>query len=297
MSRFVLSTWNCFGAAQNLVSFVRWRGAPDSHRFDSPNLTEVVEEADVVCMQEVFLTEAEAFFSRLSHGHKRRDHNATTLWPLTFGGSGLGIASRFAIKAHGVHPFSRPHTGAERFARKGMLHAHLVVDEVDNIEIDVITTHLQSGYYGRAAHVRRRQVDQLRELVATRSLKERATIICGDLNIDGLSEAKSRAEYDNLRNMLDEFADLGAHEDRPTFHPEPGVNDLAHRFEASSPPQRIDYVLFRPGSSGDVRPTHCELSLNETLSGTDGTFPSDHFGLKATFEIGPVTDRAERPSR
>ncbi|MBK6513995.1 MAG: endonuclease/exonuclease/phosphatase family protein [Polyangiaceae bacterium] len=123
MRSFVLKTWNCFGAAQSLSAFVRWEGAPDGHRFSLREVETAAERADILCLQELFLSEAERFFDRLPHEHKVRDTNGSTWWPLTFGGSGLGIASRLPIVASRIQPFGRPQSGAERFARKGMLHA------------------------------------------------------------------------------------------------------------------------------------------------------------------------------
>src|SRR5262245_47116223 len=123
MTSFALKTWNCFGAAQDARALLRWRGIPDAHRLSHPEVVAAVRSSDIVCMQELFLSEAEAFFDGLEHEHKTRDHNRNTYWPLTVGGSGLGLASRFRIVRGGLRPFDRPQAGAERFARKGMLHA------------------------------------------------------------------------------------------------------------------------------------------------------------------------------
>ena len=35
---FTLQTWNCFGAAQGPISFLSWRGVPDSHRLTHPEV-------------------------------------------------------------------------------------------------------------------------------------------------------------------------------------------------------------------------------------------------------------------
>ena len=284
MSAFVVSTWNCFGAAQSLGAFLRWRGAPDAHRFELEEVARAVEGLDVVCMQEVFLSDAELFFERLSHDHKVRDPNESTLWPLTFGGSGLGLASRFEIADRVVVPFSRPQIGTERFGRKGMIHARL---RVGGAEIDLVTTHMQSGYGARAARVRGRQLAELRALVAERGSVDRGFVVCGDLNIDGLSAVRAAGEYARLSLALDGFDDLGARDDHPTFHPDAAVNALAHRFEAGSPEQRLDYVFFRPPADGHVRALGCELVLHEPIDTPEHgrTFPSDHFGLQARLEV------------
>lgn len=297
MRSFVLKTWNCFGAAQSLSAFVRWEGAPDSHRFSLREVETAAEGADILCLQELFLSEAERFFDRLPHEHKVRDTNGTTWWPLTFGGSGLGIASRLPIVASRIQPFGRPQSGAERFARKGMLHARVTLPGARGLEADVVTTHMQSGYGTGARRVRARQLAELRALLDEVGSAERPFILCGDLNIDGLEPVRAAGEYEALREQLSDFDDLGGPTDDATFHPDPAGNELAHRFEPRGPRQRIDYVLFRaarPSTTGraashEVRPAGCELALHLPFDHPQKgkTFASDHFALRVTFEHGP----------
>jgi endonuclease/exonuclease/phosphatase family metal-dependent hydrolase len=281
VTSFLLKTWNCFGAAQNAQSFLRWRGVPDAHRLLHPHLVSTVKTADVVCVQELFLHDAVSFFDGLDHEHKARDHNANTYWPLTFGGSGLGVASRMPLVSQRVHVFGGPKRGSERFARKGMLHARL---RVAGVELDVVTTHLQSGYDARSRAVRAHQLAELRALVDTVGSDERTFVICGDLNIDGLAPVRG-GEYAAIRAALPGFDDLGAERDLPTFHPDAAINALAHRYEAGSPAQRIDYVLFRPSRRRDVEPDDCELFLHEPLPCEPLTFASDHFGLRVRLHV------------
>ncbi|MBI4955344.1 MAG: endonuclease/exonuclease/phosphatase family protein [Myxococcales bacterium] len=286
--RFIVSTWNCFGAAQTARAWLRWKGSPDAHRFTIPEVVRAVERPDILCMQEIYVSDAELFFDRLSHDHKTRDPNHSTLWPLTFGGSGLGLASRFEIATERVHAFSRPQLGTERFGRKGMLHARLRMPAADGAELDLVTTHMQSGYGRRPERVRGRQLAELRRLVDEVGSPERAFIVCGDLNIDGLSHARAAGEYAALAAALSDFVDLGAPEDRPTFHPDPVVNPLAHRYEKGSPHQRIDYVFFRAPATRLVRAEGCRRVLDQPFHHAERgpTFASDHFALEATFEVG-----------
>lgn len=51
MRRFALKTWNCFGAAQNLVAFFRRRGAPDAHRFALEEVKLAIESVDFASLQ------------------------------------------------------------------------------------------------------------------------------------------------------------------------------------------------------------------------------------------------------
>ena len=241
-------------------------------------------DVDILCMQEVFLLETEAFFDDLPHTHKTRDHNRTSFWPLTVGGSGLGLASRLPIVERALRPFSRPHVGSERFARKGVLHARVLVEQSPRLELDVLTTHLQAGEGQSAAAVRARQLRELREVIDAVGSQDRPFVICGDLNICGLSESRVAGEYHRLREVLSDFDDLGGEQDLPTFHPHPEVNALAHRFQGDAPGQRLDYVMFRPGGTRELVPDRCEVVMTSMLQGHGpATWASDHFALRAVF--------------
>ncbi len=283
MSSVRIASWNCFGAAQSARAFLLREGAPDPHRFHHPDVASALTDADVVCLQELWVRDAEALFHRLPHAHKAKDHNRTEWWPLTIGGSGLGIASRHRIVAHGVRAFSRPHAGAERFARKGMLHARI---EAHGAEFDLVTTHLQSGTSPASRSVRARHARELAAFVREVGDPSRALVVCGDFNIDGLRASRAD-EYAVLRDALSGLEDLGADEDVPTYHPHPEHNLLAHRFDRGAPAQRIDYVFFRAPAAGAVATHAFRRSLDAALDhGTRETHPSDHFALVFDLRLG-----------
>lgn len=287
MRRFSLKTWNCFGAVQDAKSFLISKEPADPHRFTSEALRRAVEGIDIVCMQELFVRRAEAFFDGLTHDHKVRDTNSSTLWPLTFGGSGLGIASRFPIVDRALVSFSRPSVSAERFARKGLLHARVQVGDDEPLEVDVVTTHMQSGYDAKARAVRARQVRELRDLVDRVGAPDRPVVVCGDMNIDGSTGTRGEGEYRVLAEALHDFVDVGADDDRATFHPHPDVNPLAHRFEPG-PRQRIDYVFYRAPRGVGMEVLASAVRFEDALpdSGRLGTFASDHFALEVVFGVG-----------
>ncbi len=295
MPRFTLKTWNCFGAAQTAAAFLFSKEPPDPHRFRDPELKRIVEGVDVVCMQELFVPSAESFFDALTHDHKHRDHNTSTWWPLTFGGSGLGIASRFPIVERAIVPFSRPHVSSERFARKGVLHARVRVLGDQPVDVDVITTHMQSGYDAKARAVRARQLAELGALADRMASADRPVVVCGDMNIDGLESSRAEGEYRALVEVLPGFVDVGAESDHATFHPHPEVNPLAHRFDAGGARQRIDYVFFRGADAVPMRVAESKLRLEKALetSASGVTFASDHFALQVAFEIGELVPRPD----
>lgn len=283
MRQLVLTTWNMFGVAHDLRSFLRWRGIADSSRLTHPSIAAELAEVDIVCMQEVFLGDAEEFFDRLPHPHKHRDSNETRMWPFTVGGSGLALASKHPILDRGLHPFSRPQLSSERFARKGILFARI---DVGDAHVDVITTHMQAGYTVAARRVRERQLREMRDLVDRWSHPENPLIVSGDFNICGLKSDEVSGEYQSLRAHFADFLDVGISENRPTFHPHPEVNSLAHRFEQTAAPQRIDYFLVRvPPTKSGVRVRDSGIRFDQRLevSGSS-TFASDHFGLRVSID-------------
>lgn len=264
---------------------MRGRGVPEAHRLEHPAVASTLQGSDIVCLQEVFLGEACELFDRLAHPHKWRDENRTMWRPLSFGGSGLAVASRHPFGATALRAFEGPNVGAERFARKGMLHARV---QVDGALVDIVTTHLQSGYGDRAETVRARQMDQLREWVDEVGAPERPMIVCGDLNVDGRETARD-AEYATLRRLFAGYHDVGAKTDLVTFYPHPDHNALAHRYEPGRQAQRLDYILVR--SSARSRVASAERVLERRLDGA-ATHASDHFGLRATLTLsGPGPGR------
>jgi endonuclease/exonuclease/phosphatase family metal-dependent hydrolase len=235
-----------------------------------------------LCTQEIWLADVEEFFDGLPHVHKVRDPNASTFWPPTIGGSGLGVASRFPIVTSQTRAFGGRKVHAERLARKGMLHARVRVAE--GIEADLVSTHMQAGYTPDAARVREDQLAQLRAFADEVGSPERPLIVCGDFNVCGLSAVRHE-EYVNVQKHFHGFEDLFMEEDAPTFRPHPEGNALAFRFEPKAPMQRLDYVLFRPPAPGAGVETivhERRIMLHERLpphGGEAETDSSDHDAL------------------
>jgi endonuclease/exonuclease/phosphatase family metal-dependent hydrolase len=287
--RFSLSTWNCFGMARSPLDAITGRRAPEPDRLRHQRVVAECAASGVLCVQELFSRDAEDFFDGLSSPRARtsiRDHNRLHLRSATVRGMGLGIRSHGELLESGRRQF-REGTGWDRLARKGVLHARIALD--DAFELDVFTVHLQAGYDRAAEQVRKTQLSELGEFLAGTMSPKRATIVCGDFNIDGLEPARDRPEYRCLLSTLEGFSDLGATDDHATFDPTPHVNSLAFRSEPDGLRQRLDYVFLKPAASG-THAIECQslsLFLAEPLgSSQDGRhdFASDHFGLVASFE-------------
>jgi endonuclease/exonuclease/phosphatase family metal-dependent hydrolase len=226
------------------------------------------------------LSEAESFFDQLAQPSKLRDDNRSSLRPLAFGGSGLGGATHARIASHGKRAFLPPHVHSERFARKGMMHARV---EIQGAVVDVVTTHMQSGTGLAARVIRKRQLAELRRFVEDTGRSGAPMIVCGDLNIDGLSRG-GRAEYAEIARALPSFVDLGARADDVTYDPE--NNALAKRHAPTEPPQRLDYMFVAdPEHVLEVEAIERVFHVALESSERPRTFASDHYAIKARFKV------------
>ena len=268
---------------------LRRRGPPDAHRFAHPVVRQALHEPDVVCMQELWIADAAELFDGLGHTNKLRDQRGPSLRPLAAGGSGLGMASTLPVLRQEVRTFRAAPIWTDRLALKGMIYARLRVSEDPVRELDLLTTHLQASQRPGSQLVREQQLRELREAVDELGAPTRGFLLCGDLNIDGLRSSRN-GEYEHLTRLFSDFVDLGAPADRATMCPVPRVNDLAFRYWADEPMQRIDYMLFRPPIDDSLVADGCEVVLDGRLPphGGDATFASDHFGLRARLHLNGV---------
>lgn len=277
-SSFSMVSWNCFGAAQTLLAVLRGRGAEAAHRFDHPELYSSLAEVDVLCVQELWLEEAVRAFTKADHlAHRVLAENRWTLWPLTIGGSGLGVASRYPVLLSEFRSYSRPHVGSERFARKGMAHVRVALPS--GLEVDFLTTHLQSGYERNAEVVRARHLAELRQFAEDVGSDDRPMVVAGDLNVNGLSHVRD-LEYKTFSSIFSGYHDVFADDDHVTFHPK--QNRLAAKFEPYASLQRVDYVLVRDrGRTLEVVKKALFLDRDMPAHGGFETVPpSDHYALK-----------------
>ncbi len=283
-TELTIQTWNCFGVAMGPIGVICGRGAPDGHRLTHPDVRQQLEGVDVLCMQELWIAEAVELFEALAFEHKVRDLNDKRWVPLTIGGSGLGIASRWPMVAYQNRAFRERGWGTDRGARKGVLHARLRLAEEPDRQLDLFTTHVQAGFSGQSRRRRARQLAEMGEIIDELSSPDRPLLVCGDLNIDGLARARSE-DYAQVVATFSDLVDLGAAADEPTMCPEVEHNSLAHRYWSAEPLQRLDYLLYRPPSTGWLTVASVERALDRQLSplGGPATYPSDHFAVKARF--------------
>ncbi len=295
--RLRVGTWNCFGMGQGAYDAITSMRAPVPARFQHEEVHAACVAPDILCVQELLSRDAETFFDGLgttTFASRVRDHNRAHWRSVTFRGTGLGIASRAPLLRPGIRHYRPPHVGWDKLARKGTLHVQIDLDRGPTF--DLLNTHLQAGDDDGAVAVRAAQLDELATLVREIGDAGRPFIVCGDFNINGLGAMRASDPYRRLVSALEGFEDLGANADLTTYEPHPETNSLAHAFDPHGPPQRIDYVFFRPTPRAKLRfaPGSLERILDRPLAprpngdapaaASPRAFASDHFGLCATFE-------------
>lgn len=190
-----------------------------------------LEQADVVGLQEAWI------------GARRQIDAPLHLPQEQPGDSGLAYAGRLcgATTLALFHPFTS-RTGIERFKRKGILEAEVLIE---GIPVRVYNTHLQHG--PASDLVRSEQIGQLLELLAAH---QEPAIVMGDFNfyrdspVD--SETIERMGAAGLRDVAEELGQQQA-----TFRFD---NRYAQRSGLEEGRERFDRVYLRDGAEVAVEP-------------------------------------------
>lgn len=285
--KFSVATWNCFGMGQSIIDVITHLRAPFGKRFLAPEVIEECGDANVLCIQEILSRDSQVFFDGLVRQFfpfAVRDNNKFGF--ISLRGSGLGVGTRATQRANRFLPFKSRGISWDKYARKGALYVQL---EYGDRLFDIMTVHLQAGKTVQARAVRAAQLNELKEWVAAFGSPDRPFIVCGDFNIQGLASERHAGEYRILTEALAGFNDLGADSDLATYHPHPEGNPLAHAFEEQSGPMRIDYIFLKPAEkSAPIELSGFRRILDKPLANFGlglAAWASDHYGLKATFEI------------
>lgn len=266
MTQFTILTLNTWGAPYAPQRHQRFKAIADALNQKQP---------DIVQLQEVFMT---AERNRLV-ADLRETYPHHYYFPSAQVGSGLLTLSKFPIVDAHFHRF-RMGGKIERleqgdfYAGKGIgltrlqtpsgivdvynAHAHAQYEHYDDNEYAVYT---QTNLFEAA-----RLINVLSQ--------QNPVILCGDLN--------TRPRQTGYRLIcqvaaLDD-AYVMQHDEHPiTFSP---ANPYVE-----SPPQCLDYILFRAGSSGKLTAERCELALTERIQADGATAYADHYAVEATFQL------------
>lgn len=273
-----------------------WNGEYKEERMEM-FVEEYSKEYDVISMQEVFgswswrrerLIEMfyERGFTHFAHmSDAPREHFHCSKFgclkgeaPYLSTDSGILIVSRYPI--HSTHEmiFSRKQW-SDSMARKGVLHVRLNVTE--SVQIDVFTTHLQSGSKPSSEEIRDAQLQEMSQFIAEHASSESTvTVVNGDFNMNGMDEDEyerllrgltSRMAKATLYNVIEEMT-------APTSYGHSNIFEL----KRSDSSEYIDYMfLFNPRrctvETAGVRPF--------PVTGEKFVRLSDHDGVECTLKI------------
>jgi endonuclease/exonuclease/phosphatase family metal-dependent hydrolase len=246
--------------------------------------------ADVVALQEVWPPRVAEVLARRFHGlgyaHVMPGARRTRARVL---GDGLMILSRHPLRESGRLRFSRSSAWFEALVGKGALAADVALPGGDVLRL--VTAHLgvvrfdprRGAYRESDARTRRAQVEELAEWMEGLPGAPRHLVLAGDLNVaERLPEegTEAPAPAPDYRHLLERLPLSDAYREHdpqgPGFTFDPASNPHAARGRLRGlPGQRIDYVLYRPGTG--LRTQAAAIALQ------DSPPLSDHYGLLVDF--------------
>lgn len=186
--------------------------------------------------------------------------------------SGIRILSKYPILRTSKIEFCRC-KGDDCLSRKGVVFA--LIQMPDGKRLNLIGTHLNAR---GGDPIRVDQLAQIRDLIQREADPDAPLILAGDLNFTPGSQPYAWLESELA--LADSWA-------RTHSASEPGytydafenayARDYAIRTHFPLTRERIDYILYRNGGNGTLRPEASRLILNER------PWYSDHYGLSTTF--------------
>ncbi|MDC8756909.1 sphingomyelin phosphodiesterase [Janthinobacterium fluminis] len=207
--------------------------------------------------------------------------------------SGLMVLSRYPIK-DAIFVSYADYAEDDRLADKGV--ALVKIARADKCIYNILATHMQAAYEHMDDHadVRRVQLRQIKQLIDDKATKDfvtdarAATIVCGDLNIQGA--LPSRQEWDDVfaNGSSVPFFTTTTRDAWPLFMAPGkwGLNDpcITNREIQKGRASRLDYVLLKDPADPMLEPVerprfavHRMFLVNPGLS--------DHIGLAAEINL------------
>lgn len=261
MTHFTVLTLNAWGAPYARQRHQRYKALAGALKQKQP---------DVVLLQEVFMTaERKRLIADLRDTYPHHYY-----FPSAQVGSGLLTLSKFPIVDAYFHRF-RMGGKIERleqgdfYAGKGIGMTRL---QTPSGIVDVYNAHAHAQYehYDDNEYAVYTQTNLFEAARLVNSLsKDNPVILCGDLNT-----RPGQTGYSLIRQvaaLTDAYMLL--HDERPiTFSP---ANPYVQ-----SPPQCLDYILIRSGSSKLIV-EECELALTERIQVDGATAYADHYAVEA----------------
>ena len=221
-------------------------------------------KADIIALQEVTPT----FLPQLLEQEwvKEQYYVSDSVGCVSVRPYGQILLSRYPIRKLSMHRFSES---------KRVIFAEVAFA---GQKIIVAVVHLSSSRNKDAEQIRELQLKRLLQYTSETTVDEPDTpwLIVGDFNERGQTHDELLMEH----GFVELWPEL--HPNSPGYTFEPGRNALAAAQSLTGKPGRLDRIYFR--AHGDnLSPRQARLFGTQAIPDTDGLFPSDHFGLCATF--------------
>lgn len=246
------------------------------------------EDADVICLQEVFRRahrDRVVAELRPTHPHVARADDRARGWT-----HGLLIASRHPLRDGRFQAFRAQHWWQRGLVSQGVLMA--VVAHTDGAVLSLANAHTTAG--GRlgpeAPSVERMRRRQLAEVDARVRAEPHPTLVCGDLNCGPEASPETFAGL-LARGYVDAAPGAG-----PTWEPGNALN-RGGPF-SGSPAQRVDHVLLDETAASEYRVARAQVVRTDPLVPTvDGLVTtSDHYGLLVDLVREPDRAAGDAPT-
>ncbi|NGX56829.1 MAG: hypothetical protein K1060chlam5_01075 [Candidatus Anoxychlamydiales bacterium] len=274
-NKFTLLSWNicCVGGGYSLSD---GGVMPFRDRIDK-----IVEKilhlnADVNCLYETFdIKSAFYIYNKLKkHGYRDFYFN---IGPKSLGvSSGIFVASKYKINNPNFIPFSKKIlVGRTKNAKKGIFSFTLSSDKNDFANI--FTTHLQHSEeceYPTDEEIEKRKMQMQLLTQKTQELRDRCTVVCGDLNLDDDEYYKSN---------------WNKHFDKGSIFSSGKKSWLGDEFCAKmvkkrvSKPLNLDHTMILKTSAQNLVTTYIDTKYDPKNISTDAL--SDHMGLFSEITI------------
>ncbi len=239
----------------------------DDARHKFKHMSPLLSAYDICAIQECF---KDHHLLWADSNHPVKVYHSALAHPFKIVGSGLSILGRFPLQAaEGMH-FSESGDWQNVPASKGVLLARFLVND---LPLDVYTTHFLAGKQAASMAARVSQGNELIQFVKKHSPPEHSVIVLGDFNM-----RPSRGQEDKIKHQHNSRVYMF---DRITA--ELKLQDVSD--EINGPVgEEIDRILFRPGSDCELRALHWQKDAPEFYD-PDGAPLSDHKPVIARFSL------------
>ena len=246
------------------------------------------KDYDMVLFQEVFTNAVRTtLLYHIGRGYEDRYQRA----PFARMNSGLFNLSKFKITKTSFMPFYSCR-GIQCGSKKGILYMQVRLPQGELV--DVFNLHTQA--YTESSDIRVSQLEQLRKFIELRNDGSIPVVLLGDFNVDG-----NGPEYGVFQKYLYDFKDVWneAAPNQPGFTWDPFNNYWAQEavednLGESIVPERLDYIWIRDGKKHRWKIKDVKVVFDQELPWWgSGDYPkyilaSDHYGVEASLELGPI---------